>query len=206
MTAIRISTSDHIDLEGRWDLPLEETKGVVVFCHPHPRQGGTMSAPLMVAVTRHLVAAGRAVLRFNFRGVGGSGGTWDAGDGEVLDITAAVALASETLPDLPLGVTGWSFGAATSLRWMADSSSNVPWVGIAPPVTSEYSPSLPEPSALAPAPKTFILGDRDQFTSVADLGAYAESVGGTLEVLKGSDHFFYFREERVAMLIDKGLR
>jgi alpha/beta superfamily hydrolase len=53
---------------------------------------------------------------------------------------------------------------------------------------------LPEPSGLAPADRLFVIGDRDQYTRVDDLRAYAESIDARLEVLPGSDHFFYFRE------------
>ncbi len=51
-----------------------------------------------------------------------------------------------------------------------------------------------------------ILGDRDQFTTVADTEEYATGIGAELRVLQGSDHFFYFREERVAAWVVAGLR
>jgi alpha/beta superfamily hydrolase len=165
-----------------------------------------MTAPLMVNVAGHLVGAGFAVLRFNFRGVGESGGTWSNGVGEVDDIAAAVDAAVTEHPDLPLGIAGWSFGAATSLRWQARERSTLHYAGIAPPVSSDLTPPLPRPHELAPARRTFILGDRDQFVTVGDLEQYAASVGGELQVMRGSDHFFYFREERVAALVAEALR
>ena len=73
--------------------------------------------------------------------------------------------------------------------------------GIAPPVRTELVERLPRPEELAPASRTLIVGDRDQFVTVAELQAYAEAAGATVTVLKGSDHFFYFREDRVAELI-----
>lgn len=194
---IALTTGDDVALEGRWDASADPGR-VLVFCHPHPLHRGTMAAPLMVGVTRHLVEAGFAVLRFNFRGVAGSGGTHDYGVGELADVQAAVDLASATYPSLPLGIAGWSFGAATALVWQAKTGSSLPYVGIAPPVDSERAPSLPEPEELQTARRTFVLGDRDQFIAVEDLQAYADRIGASLEVLKGSDHFFYFREDRVA--------
>jgi alpha/beta superfamily hydrolase len=164
-----------------------------------------MTAPLMAAVTRELVNRRLAVLRFNFRGVGDSTGEWSHGHGEVNDVDAAVTVARATHPDLPLGIAGWSFGAATSLRWIARAQSRLPWVGIAPPIGSDLTPPLPRPIELEPSPRTFILGDRDQFITVEQVEVYAAAVGGRLEVLPGSDHFFYFREHRVATLVAAGL-
>ena len=116
MTQLELSSSGGVILEARWDAPPDPIASIV-FCHPHPLQGGTMSAPLMVAVTKALVASRVVVLRFNFRGVGRSTGDHDYGDAEQDDIAAAVAAASKRYPDLPLAMSGWSFGAATALRW-----------------------------------------------------------------------------------------
>jgi alpha/beta superfamily hydrolase len=145
------------------------------------------------------------VLRFNFRGVGGSSGRWSDGEGEINDVAAAVAAARARHPGLRQGIAGWSFGAATSLRWMSRDGAALPWVGIAPPVASSLTPPLPGPAQLKPAPRTFILGDRDQFIGVDELRVYSDSVGGTLHILGGSDHFFYFREERVGGLVASAL-
>ena len=204
MTEVTLYTDDSVTLEARWDLP-ETPTAVAVFCHPHPQQRGTMNAPLMTAVTRGLVAAHIAVLRFNFRGVGASTGSFGGGIDEQRDITAAAEHAWTSYPDLPRGMAGWSFGAATSLQWMADHHEPIPWVGIAPPVSSARTLQLPEASALAATPRLFILGDRDQFTTVEDLRGYVDAVGGQIEVLSGSDHFFYFREDKVAELVANGL-
>ncbi len=200
----RIRVSDEVDLEARWDLQ-EDPSHLAVFCHPHPLQRGTMTAPLMNNVTRHLVAAGFAVLRFNFRGVGTSTGTHGLGVDEMDDISAAVDVAIARYPELPFGICGWSFGAATALRWQARQQSHAPYVGIAPPVQSDRSPALPPPADLMPAPRRFIIGDRDQFCTVEQIETYADSIGASVEVLNGSDHFFYFREERVATAVSDHL-
>lgn len=202
--AVVVETVDGRRLEGRWDSS-EQPVMAAVFCHPHPRHRGTMRAPLMEKVTTELVAAGLAVLRFNFRGVGGSTGEWSGGEGEIDDVAAAVATAVRAFPDLPLGLAGWSFGAATALNWIARDRRPVPYVGIAPALNSNLSPGLPAPEELPPAPRRFVLGDRDQFTTVEELAAYATSVGADLVVLPGSDHFFYFREQRVARAVVDGL-
>jgi alpha/beta superfamily hydrolase len=197
----RIFTADGLLLEARWDLPADDAAGVAVLCHPHPLQGGTMTAPLMGAVCRSLVDRRFAVLRFNFRGVGRSEGTWGGGEAEVGDVAAAVATARDVMPGLPLGVSGWSFGAVASLRWQAADGSRIPWAGIAPPLRLSSGGPLPDPASLEPAPRLIVLGDRDQFTGVDGARAYAGSIGSDFEVLRGSDHFFAFREDTVGGLV-----
>ncbi|MDH3306314.1 MAG: alpha/beta hydrolase [Acidimicrobiia bacterium] len=196
-------TMDGVELESHLDLPTGADR-VVVFCHPHPRLGGTMNAPLMRQVADGLVARDLAVLRFNFRGVGKSTGTHGTGEAELADIDAAYAEAL-TL-GLDVAMAGWSFGAATSLLWLARRQLALPWVGIAPPVRSTRAPALPSPDELPDAARRFIIGDRDQFAAVEDVEDYARECGGTTNVLAGSDHFFYFREERVAELVAAGVR
>jgi alpha/beta superfamily hydrolase len=198
-SATRI-TSGGADLEARWDDPAAEAAAAVVFCHPHPQHGGTMRSPLMHKVTKAMVARGLAVLRFNFRGVGTSSGEWSGGPGEVDDVGAAMAAADDRF-GAAVALAGWSFGAAAALRWQAAAASSAAYAGIAPPVAGDLTPLLPARAELQTTRRLFVLGDRDQFVTPAELGAYAASIGGTLEVLSGSDHFFSFREQQVGDLI-----
>ena len=169
MNGVTIEVDD-IRLAGRWDVPGDgDPTRVTVFCHPHPLQGGTMEAPLMRAVTAALVDAGHAVLRFNFRGVGDSTGTWGEGIAEQDDVAAAVGAAARTFPGFPLGVAGWSFGAVTSLQWQRRDGSTLPWAGIAPAVRLSTGGGVPSADELPPANRLFILGDRDQFTQIDEL-------------------------------------
>jgi alpha/beta superfamily hydrolase len=165
-----------------------------------------MTVPLMNGVTEVVVARSVAVLRFNFRGVGASTGVWSGGIDEIDDIAAAVETARSTYPDLPLSIGGWSFGAATSLRWVARDREDIAWIGIAPPISSELTPALPPRRALPDAPRTFIIGDRDQFITVDEIRDYASAVDGTVHVLKGSDHFFYYRQDAVGALVADALK
>lgn len=75
-----------------------------------------------------------------------------------------------------------------------------------PPVRSDRTPSLPGAEQLAPARRAFVIGDKDQFTTVEELEGYANQIDAAVHVLSGSDHFFYFREEEVAALVADALR
>lgn len=191
---LELTTSDGVTLEARIDSPSQPTR-FTIFCHPHPLRGGSMNAPLMVAVAGQLVERGHSVLRFNFRGTGASGGEHDYGRGELNDITAAFAIAEKER--LPLSLTGWSFGAAAALHWLADSDSVMPYAGIAPPA-DDLPTDLPSGS------KRVIVGNRDQVVDTEALRAYASEHAIDLLVTPG-DHFFHGRGKRIGDLIAQGL-
>lgn len=191
---IELTTSDGQTLEARWDHA-SDPSGATVFCHPHPTQGGSMNAPLMIGVTLRLVERGISVLRFNFRGTGSSTGTHEEGRSEMLDVAAAVEVARKT--GLPLGIAGWSFGAAVALGWLAEEKDPPPYAGIAPP---------PEklPDSLPPGPKRIIVGTRDQVIDIQALLGYAERQSIDV-VLTAGDHFFHGRGKKIGDLVAQGL-
>src|SRR5205085_9349154 len=92
---MKLHTADGLALEAEWSVP-DDARAAMVLCHPHAQYGGTMRSIVISALFDALPRAGVACLRFNFRGVGTSGGTHDHGDAERLDVAAAVA----ALPDL----------------------------------------------------------------------------------------------------------
>jgi alpha/beta superfamily hydrolase len=186
-----VETSDGLELEGRWDRPVLPS-GVVVFCHPHPLKGGTMMAPLMVAVTTRLVERGFAVLRFNFRGIGASTGKHDFGNAETHDVEAAIQVARGT--DLPVGLCGWSFGAATALRWLGGQIEAIPFAGIAPGWETEPAGELPA------GPKRIVVGTRDQVVDVEVVRDYCVRHSIDL-VLTPGDHFFHGRGRKIGNLV-----
>jgi alpha/beta superfamily hydrolase len=191
---LELSTSDGETLEARIDSP-DNPDRITVFCHPHPREGGSMNAPLMIAVANRLVDRGHAVLRFNFRGTGASTGAHDEGRGELTDVTSAVSLAQDR--GLRLGLAGWSFGAWTALRWLASEEETMPYVGIAPMATEL-------PGDLPAGPKRIILGTREQVIDADALMTYAREQGIDL-VLTPGDHFFHGRGKRIGDLVGQGL-
>ena len=93
------------------DAPL----AAAVVCHPHPLGGGTMNNNVVYRLAKALVDGGVAALRFNFRGVGASTGTHDNGLGEEEDARAALDWLHAWRPELPLWMTGFSFGARVGL-------------------------------------------------------------------------------------------
>lgn len=174
-------------------LPEARPRGGAVVCHPHPQYGGDMHVPVVVAVARALVARDAAALRFNFGGVGRSGGRYDGGRAERGDVAVAVEALATRLPSSePLALVGYSFGA-----WVAvEAAGTLPRVervvAVAPPM-ARMSRRTIERLAL---PLAVVVGDRDPYCPGEDLAALGELVVVTR--LEGADHFLAGFETQVA--------
>src|SRR5919112_5154971 len=121
-------------LEALLDQPEGEPRAVAVFAHPHPLHGGTMHTKALYQAAKAMPRIGVAALRFNFRGVGRSGGTFDAGPGEMEDFRAGLAFVEARYPGLPLWAAGMSFGSWIGLTVAADDPRVRLLLGVAAPV------------------------------------------------------------------------
>jgi alpha/beta superfamily hydrolase len=184
---VRIPVGD-IALDGRVAVPAGATAGAVV-CHPHPQYGGSMENDLVVALTDALGAASFATLRFDFRGVGASGGRYDDGRGEVDDVLAAAAVLRERLGTSRVALVGYSFGSVMALRaGCADPDGTMGVVAIGPPTRMLGLDFL----AGYTLPIAVVTGDRDQFCPLDALESARErfAPASTLALIPGADHFF----------------
>ena len=190
--SLTIESRDGLSLEAGLDLPAEP-RAVCVFCHPHPGFGGTMNAPLLLALRDDLVERGIGVLRFNFRGVGGSEGTSGLGEEEVADALGALDVARERFPRGPLVLLGWSFGGAVAIR-AAAASDVAACVAIAPAVErKEVTAGLPPPKELGlTIPLLVVVGVHDEQVSPQACATWTKQVDGSLLVeMPGANHFFW---------------
>src|SRR6185436_6659896 len=96
--------------------PETEPIATAVVCHAHPRQGGMMHFKVVFRAAKALQEQGLAALRFNFRGVGRSEGTYDEGRGEQDDVRAALSELQRRYPRQPIVLGGFSFGSVMALR------------------------------------------------------------------------------------------
>jgi alpha/beta superfamily hydrolase len=101
-----------------------------VVCHPHPRGGGTMNNNVVYRAAKALVGGGVTALRFNFRGVGTSTGSYADGIGEEDDVRAALDFLRAQASGLPIWIAGFSFGARVGLTVGARSDHVVKLLGI----------------------------------------------------------------------------
>jgi alpha/beta superfamily hydrolase len=189
---IGLETLDGVRLEADVTCPRDAPAAVVV-CHPHPLYGGERTNPVVDTVFRHLGALGCAVLRFDFRGAGGSDGTHDGGTAERLDVAAAIdALAG--LTDAPLSLVGYSFGSSVALDVVHPRIER--WVGIAPPFIDAPTSRV---AASDHRPKLLLVAQHDQFSPPDRLRAAVDGWSNTsIEVVESADHFLGGRLQHVA--------
>jgi len=164
-------------IEGRYHPAKEKGSPVALLLHPHPQLGGTMNNQIVYRLYYTFANRGFAVLRFNFRGVGRSQGSFDYGQGELSD-------------------------AAAALDWLLMRRPEIDgFISIAP-MANRFDFSF-----LAPCPSSglFVHGDRDGVAPVAEVMPIIEKVktqkGIKIEhaIVEGANHFF---ENRVDELIE----
>ena len=200
--AIRIRSSDGLSLEAAIDRP-DDPRAALVLCHPHPKMGGTMNAPLLVALIEELVARRWAVLRFNFRGIGASEGEPGIGIDEVADAEGAVN-EMRSRYDLPLAIAGWSFGGAVAIRCAADRDDLAAVVGIAPAVVAKpgITAGLPDPGAISlGAPLLLVVGSNDELVDPAATKRWADAQDATFVEIPAANHFFWAKYDALATTV-----
>jgi len=189
---VLVATSDGERLVADLAVPTDAVGGAVI-CHPHPRFGGDRTVPQVEALVAAIVGAGRAALRFDFRGVGRSTGAFGGGIDERRDATAALdRLADEV--DGPLWLVGCSFGADVALS--VDHPRLAGWVAVAPPLTVVAD----DPPAGADDRPTLVLSPvHDQFRPPASARAMVAGwTATTVEEIAMADHLLAGRLDAVA--------
>ncbi len=164
------------------DLP---ERGLAVVCHPHPLQGGTMDNKVVTTVARALVQRGWRVVRFNYRGVGGSAGTWDEGRGEVDDALAVIA--AHRVAGEPLVLGGFSFGgfiAASAAARLPEADRPQRMVLVAPSTAKHDAPPVGADTLL-------IHGEADDVVPLSASMDWARPQALPVVVVPGAGHFFH---------------
>jgi alpha/beta superfamily hydrolase len=179
------------------DLPGD--RGVVIT-HPHPLYGGTMQNNVVRAAAHAYQEEGYSTLRFNFRGVENSEGTFSNGVGEQEDVKAALKALGKKNMDL----AGYSFGAWVNALGLAKFEEAERVIMVSPPVSFidfsflEYTPKI----------RLVICGTGDE---IAEYGKVKEMLPkwndqALLRVVQGADHFYSGYEEELIDIIGEFLR
>ncbi len=193
-------------LEGMLGRPLAgEPKGGVVVAHPYPPQGASMDLPVIQRIAKCCREVGLLSLRFNFRGVGASQGTF-SGTEERRDVTAAVGYVRERLggADLAIGLAGWSFGSAMAARAAADSPEvrALALVGFVP-AWEELPADTLQRLALYRGPLLAVCAEKDHISPPEEVDRVLTDLGldFELKVIQGADHYLMGRHREVGDLV-----
>lgn len=193
----------HLEADVRTVPADVDVRGAVVLAHPHPLYGGDRFHPVVSTLFEHLPSHGYHTLRFDFRGVNASEGRYDDGDGERLDVAAAVdflAYLVEAERDEEIWVGGYSFGAAVGLSVVEPRVTG--WIAVAPPLTSEARVLC----SGDPRPKFLVVPQHDQFCPPERLeSVVAEWTNTDRSVIAMADHFLNGHADVVARQVSDWL-
>lgn len=205
-----IAQTERLELEGpagRIQLlrnaPEGGARGIAVIAHPHPLFGGTMDNKVVQTLARAFVQCGWTALRFNFRGVGASQGTYDEGRGEAEDLLAVVR---ELAGQGPIALAGFSFGAYVAAQalqslWAARDVRAVVLVGTA---ASRFPvPALP---AEAHERTLVVHGEVDDTVVLSSVLDWARPQSLPVTVVPGVEHFFHGQLPLLKNLVARHLR
>ena len=200
------------------EIPASGVQGIALVAHPHPLFGGTNTNKVVQTLAKSFVAAGFSTYRPNFRGVGKSAGVHDHGVGEAEDLRSVLAYAQAHLGDLPVILSGFSFGAyvITQLLRKLDGASDT---GVFSPLQAcilvgtaaglvegarAYTPADIHP---AHRPKTRLIhGAKDEIVPLDAVLAWAAPQDLTLSVLPDGEHFFHGKLAILRHLLTEYLR
>lgn len=164
------------------DLP---QRGLAVICHPHPLQGGTMDNKVVTTLARALVQRGWRVVRFDYRGVRQSAGSWDDGVGEVDDALAVIA--AHRVAGEPLVLGGFSFGgyvAGSAAAKLSEADKPLKMVLVAPSTVKHTVPPVSTDTLL-------VHGEADDVVPLSASMDWARPQALPVVVVPGAGHFFH---------------
>jgi alpha/beta superfamily hydrolase len=181
--------------------PESAPRAIAVLAHPLSTAGGTMHTKAVYHAAKALARIDVPVLRFNFRGVGRSAGSFSDGAGEQQDFSAAMGFMIARYPGVkPLWTGGMSFGSWIAMTVGAGDPRASALVGIACPVNRyDYS------AIIGAAKPTFLIhGERDELIPLKEVrkfyGLLAEPK--ELVVIDAADHLFDGRVSEVGDAIE----
>ena len=131
-----------------------------------------------------------AVLRFNFRGVGGSQGQYDEGRGERDDARAAIQffLTQPEVNASRIGIAGYSFGAAVAMSVGSQDPQVKAFASLSGTTAAINDPELTS----CTKPKLLVTGDMDSFIPVEEFKTLVDRLPPPTEarIFHGIDHFW----------------
>ncbi len=180
-------------LEGRYHHGADAHAPIALVLHPHPQHGGTMNTKVVYNLFHIFAQRGFSALRFNFRGVGRSEGSYDGGTGELADAASALDWLQSHNPNAgSCWIAGFSFGAWISMQLLMRRPEITGFISVAPPA------NLFDFSFLSPCPSSGLIvhGSADVHVPVAEVAKLAERLAAQraitvrYDVIRGADHFF----------------
>lgn len=188
-------------LECRYHAAKASNAPLALLLHPHPQYGGTMNNRIIYTMFQTFAAMGFSVLRFNFRGVGRSEGSFDKGEGELCDAAAALDWLQAMNPgSSSIWVGGFSFGAWIAMQLLMRRPEIYSFVAVAPPA------NMYDFSFLAPCPASglIIQGDKDEVVPEGHVSKLVQKLNSQkginidYRIIPDATHFFTNQAEIIS--------
>jgi alpha/beta superfamily hydrolase len=192
------------DLQALVETPVPEDGGsppvtaFAVVCHPHPLYGGTMENKVVHTLGRAFEERGAPAIRFNFRGVGASAGSYDEGRGETEDALSVIAWGRARWPQAALWLGGFSFGGAVAV--LAAARARPARVVLVAPGVTQIDVTAAAPPA---CPWLIVQGDQDEVVPADFVLGWAQALRPTPQIalVPGASHFFHGRINELRELV-----
>ena len=164
--------------------------GIAIIAHPHPLYGGTMDNKIVHTLFKALFELGFITVKFNYRGVGKSEGSYGDGLGETEDVIAVVEAIRGQFDaesnDLALLLAGFSFGGAIQAH-VAKITNPESIIMVAPSVEH-----LQAPSVSSYVKRVLIIqGDQDEVVPLEVVIEWAAPQDLPIVVIPAAEHFFH---------------
>ncbi len=195
--SVEFNSDKDIVIEG---LISEGTTGRgVVITHPHPLYGGDMTNIVVETIRNAYQKTGHTTLRFNFRGMGKSTGSYDDGNGEQADVVAAFNFLKEKNMQA-IDLAGYSFGSWV-IAQMIDRIAADSVLMVSPPATMMKF----EPASAIPNLKLVITGSRDEYAppDVVEKLVHTWNPDADFSIINGADHFFFGYTDKLTTILNK---
>jgi len=192
-------------LEGRYQHNREPNAPIALMLHPHPQHGGSMNNKVVYTLYQAFSRRGFSTLRFNFRGVGRSQGTYDRGEGELSDAASALDwLQSYNQNAGACWIAGFSFGAWIGMQLLMRRPEITGFISVAPPA------NMYDFTFLAPCPSSGLVltGDKDEVVPYDSVKKLVDKLNQQRdihvqhEVVPGANHFFQAKLEEMESKIN----
>ncbi len=193
-------------LEGRYQHGKGANPPIALILHPNPQYGGTMNNKVVYNLFHAFARQDFSVLRFNFRGVGRSQGTFDNGQGELSDAAAAMDWMQTYNPNASAcWIAGFSFGAWIAMQLLMRRPEISGFISVAPPA------NVYDFSFLAPCPASGLIlqGTADELVPEPEVAKLVTRLSKQRDIqieyktIPGASHFFTDELDHLSDLVER---
>jgi len=172
------------------------TKGVII-CHSHPLMGGSMYNNVVEAIVRAFAAEDFTTLRFNFRGVGASTGSYDEGRGETQDIISVYEyLKKEGVSQIYFA--GYSFGAWVGAKLLEEKENTFSHITFISLPNNHFVFNI---NKLKNIIDLIICGDADEYCQIKNIKIQLKDAKTAVKIVSGADHFYWGKENEIEKIL-----